>query len=195
MHTDSCAFYWCGWSIRSWGSIIMTPSNGKIFRVTGPLWGEPLVTGGFTPQGPVTRSFAVFFDLRLDKLLSKQSRRQWFETPSRPLWRHCNVWYIYPYPQGCISGTEASVWVTPAPMKQPWRIWVKSIGTKSQQRTYIMIYLKQHDENQRGAILWKRQRVNIDNYINPGYGLSLVDTLWNASSYRQPLEQEGNPMT
>ena len=33
------------------------------------------------------------------------------------------------------------------------------------------------------------------NYINPGYGLSLVDTLWNASSYRQPLEQEGSPMT
>ena len=32
-------------------------------------------------------------------------------------------------------------------------------------------------------------------YINPGYGLSLVDTLWNASSYRQPLEQEGDPMT
>ena len=35
----------------------------------------------------------------------------------------------------------------------------------------------------------------VGNYINPGYGLSLVDTLWNASSYRQPLEQEGNPMT
>ena len=34
-----------------------------------------------------------------------------------------------------------------------------------------------------------------NNYINPGYGLSLVDTLWNASSYRQPLEQEGMPMT
>ena len=33
------------------------------------------------------------------------------------------------------------------------------------------------------------------NYHNPGYGLSLVDTLWNAGSYRQPLEQEGNPMT
>ena len=36
---------------------------------------------------------------------------------------------------------------------------------------------------------------HLNNYINPGYGLSLVDTLWNASSYRQPLEQEGNPMT
>ena len=33
------------------------------------------------------------------------------------------------------------------------------------------------------------------NYTNPGYGLSLVDTLWNAGPYRQPLEQEGNPMT
>ena len=33
------------------------------------------------------------------------------------------------------------------------------------------------------------------NYTNPGYGLSLVDTLWNAGSYRQPLKQEGNPMT
>ena len=39
------------------------------------------------------------------------------------------------------------------------------------------------------------KRVQYDNYINPGYGLSLVDTLWNASSYRQPLEQEGDPMT
>ena len=39
------------------------------------------------------------------------------------------------------------------------------------------------------------RRGNFDNYINPGYGLSLVDALWNASSYRQPLEQEGTPMT
>ena len=32
-----------------------------------------------------------FFDLRLNRQLSKQSRRRWFETPSRSLWRHCNV--------------------------------------------------------------------------------------------------------
>ena len=37
--------------------------------------------------------------------------------------------------------------------------------------------------------------ISSSNYTNPGYGLSLVDTLWNAGSYRQPLEQEGNPMT
>ena len=48
------------------------------------------VTGGFPSQKPVTRSFEVSFDLRLNKRLSKQSRSQWFETPSRPLWRNSN---------------------------------------------------------------------------------------------------------
>ena len=33
----------------------------------------------------MTRNFDVFFDLRLNKLLSKQSRRWLFETPSRSL--------------------------------------------------------------------------------------------------------------
>ena len=33
----------------------------------------------------------VSFDLRLNKWLSKQSRRQWFETPPRSFWRHCNA--------------------------------------------------------------------------------------------------------
>ena len=46
------------------------------------LDGNSLVTDGFTPQRPVTRSFDVFFDLSLNKWLSKQSR---FETPSRSL--------------------------------------------------------------------------------------------------------------
>ena len=35
--------------------------------------------------------FDVFFDLRLNKRLSKQSWGWWFETISRPLWRHCNA--------------------------------------------------------------------------------------------------------
>ena len=48
------------------------------------------VTGEFPAQRPVTRSFGVFFDLRLNKRLSKQSWGWWFETLSRPLWRHCN---------------------------------------------------------------------------------------------------------
>ena len=41
-------------------------------------------------QRPVTRSFDVFFDLRLNKRLSKQPWGWWFETLSWSLWRHCN---------------------------------------------------------------------------------------------------------
>ena len=42
-------------------------------------------------QRPVMLSFGVFFGMRLKKLLSKQSRCWWFETPWRSLWSHCNV--------------------------------------------------------------------------------------------------------
>ena len=42
-------------------------------------------------KGALTRSFDVFFNLRQNKRLSK---RGWgFDTPSRPLWRHCYGWY------------------------------------------------------------------------------------------------------
>ena len=66
-----------------WALNRMTSSNGNIFRVTGLLWG-------------ISRTKAsdvelwCFFYLRLNKRLSKCSRRRWFETPSHSLWRHCN---------------------------------------------------------------------------------------------------------
>ena len=52
---------------------MMTSSNGNIFRVT------------------VTRNFDVYFHLRPNNRLSKQSWGWLFETQSRPLWRHRNV--------------------------------------------------------------------------------------------------------
>ena len=70
----------------------MTSSNGNIFRVTGPLCGEFTGPGEFPTQRPVTRSFDVYFDLRLNKRLSKQSWGWWFETLSRSLWRQRNVY-------------------------------------------------------------------------------------------------------
>ena len=70
---------------------MMTSSNGNIFRVTGPLCGEFTGPGEFPTQRPVTRSFDVFFDLRLNKRLSKQPWGWWFETPSWSLWRHRNA--------------------------------------------------------------------------------------------------------
>ena len=52
--------------------------------------GNSPVTGEFPAQRPVTRSFDVSFDLRLNKRSSKQSWGWGFETPSCPLWRHYN---------------------------------------------------------------------------------------------------------
>ena len=87
--------------------IMMTLSNGNILRVTDPLCGEFtkdkwrgrcfhwmasswLVAGEFPSHRPVTQSFEIFCDPRLNKRLSKQSWGLWFETPSIPSWRHCN---------------------------------------------------------------------------------------------------------
>ena len=79
--------------------VMMTSSNGNIFRVTGPLCGEFTGPGEFPTQRPVTRSFDVYFDLRLNKRLSKQPWGWWFETPSWSLWRQRNGvlvtnWYV-----------------------------------------------------------------------------------------------------
>ena len=72
----------------------MTSSNRSIFRVTDRFAGNSPVTGEFPAQRPVTRSFDVFFDQRRNKWSSKQWWGWWFETPSRPLWRHCNGMHV-----------------------------------------------------------------------------------------------------
>ena len=73
---------WTNWMVSP---LMMTSSNGNFFRVTDTLCGE------FPSQRPVTSSFDIFFDLSLNKRLSKQSWGWWFETPLRSLWRHCDV--------------------------------------------------------------------------------------------------------
>ena len=64
-------------------------SNGKFSAIPAFREGNSPGTGGFASQTPVTRSFDVFFDLRLDKRISKQTIRRWFNSPL--LWRHCNA--------------------------------------------------------------------------------------------------------
>ena len=56
-------------------------------------------TSEFPAQRPVTRHFDVFFDLRLNERLSKQSRDWWFETPSP----HYDVTVMIPN-LGTVSG-------------------------------------------------------------------------------------------
>ena len=53
--------------------------------------GNPPITGGFPLQTPATQSFNIFFDMRLNKRFSKQSKRRRFETQLSILWRHCTL--------------------------------------------------------------------------------------------------------
>ena len=53
--------------------------------------GNSPFSGEFPSQRPVARSFNVFFDICMNKWLSKQSWGWCFFTPSCPLWRHCDV--------------------------------------------------------------------------------------------------------
>ena len=57
--------------------------------------GNSPVAREFPTQRPLTRSFDVFFDLRLNKRLNKQSWGWLFETLSRPFWCHCNVIFFH----------------------------------------------------------------------------------------------------
>ena len=70
----------CPYTVHS----MMTSSNGNICRVTAVN----------SPHKGQWRGALMFFcDLRLNKRVSKQSRRWWLETSSRLLWRYCNVMY------------------------------------------------------------------------------------------------------
>ena len=63
------------WWLRRLGFPMMTSSNRTIFRVTDLLCWE-FTTNQFPSQRSVTRSFDVFFDLRLNQQLSQKWRRQ-----------------------------------------------------------------------------------------------------------------------
>ena len=81
----------------------MTSANGNIFLVIGHLWGESTC-------------------LRLNKRESKQSRRRWFESPSRSLWRHYNAnSYVMQVLMLCILRTREHT----QPQVVPGHRWVQ----------------------------------------------------------------------
>ena len=78
--------------IRQLGANPLWPHQTETYTALLALCaGNSPVTSEFPSERPVTRRFDVFFNLCLNKLLSKQSRGWWFETPSRSPWCHCSV--------------------------------------------------------------------------------------------------------
>ena len=85
----------------------------ETFSALLAIWAENSpVTGEFPAQRPATRSFDVFFDLHLNKRLSKQSWGWWFETPLHPLWRHCNECRNKGVKSNTPLPSNVSTWIT-----------------------------------------------------------------------------------
>ena len=89
----------CPWQIAIENRVVMMPTYSwwrhqmdTFSALLAICAGNSPVPGEFPTQRPVTRSFDVFFDLRLNKRLSEQSWGWWFETLSCSSWRHCNAW-------------------------------------------------------------------------------------------------------
>ena len=103
-----CGVWSIGWTTcLLWGGPLfkMTSSNENIFRVTGHVWGE------FPGHRWIPRTKASDAELwcslwsASDKPLGKQSCGWWFETLSRPLWRHCSVRFVLLNDIWCVSLT------------------------------------------------------------------------------------------
>ena len=103
--TEMCNFGW-KWRLNRYALFTLYSSEKPPFPSQWPWWRHPIetfsallaicagnspVTGEFPAQRAVTQSFDVFFQLHLNKWLSKQSWGWWFETPWRQSWRHSNA--------------------------------------------------------------------------------------------------------
>ena len=91
--------------------LMMTSSNGNISVLLDICAGNSPVPGEFLAQRPVTRTFDVFFDLHLNRRLSKQSWGWGYEMLSCLLWRHCNVNSIILLPEIPLPWHQYSTYV------------------------------------------------------------------------------------
>ena len=86
-------------AVSSWRRHLQKTSHDdvikwKLFPRYWPfVWGIHRSPVNVPHKGPITQSFHVVFDLRLNKRLSKQLRRRCFGMPYRLLWRQCNERY------------------------------------------------------------------------------------------------------
>ena len=79
-------------SKQSWGWRFETSSR-PLWRHCNRASQSQGLSNWLSLQRLVTQSFDVLFHLRLNKRLSRPTRRRWFETPSRLIWRHRNGFF------------------------------------------------------------------------------------------------------
>ena len=133
--------------------------------------GNSPIPGEFPTQRPVTRNFDVFFDLRLNKRLSKLSWSWWSETPSSSLWPHRNdLTPLGEFKQDLLSGNaqfgSKSAFLVPCDLEIWWM-------TLKNNRAPLLYYIKlcasfkSHMWFQTGVTVRKRLiRIQIDNFLS-----------------------------
>ena len=107
-------------------------------------WNSPFA-GEFPAQRPVMRSFDVFFDLRLNKRLSKQSWGWWFEMPSCPLWRQSKVIYMTIFVVIILFLYVAYLWISRYVPEPHWN-WYDAANTRPNSSP-ITVLLHEHHGN------------------------------------------------
>ena len=92
------------YTVHSCCACMMTSSNRNIFRVTGPLWGEPTVT-------PLTRASDAglwcFLWSAPEQIVEQTIECRWSQTPWWSLWRHYNGIFFSYILLGCFNSTAA----------------------------------------------------------------------------------------
>ena len=82
-------------------SNMMTLWHGNAFRVTGPFWGEPPVTGW--QQRAFVKLWWCFFYASLNNLSTKQSGSQWHDDAIK--WKHFPRYWPF------VRGIHRSRWI------------------------------------------------------------------------------------
>ena len=75
--------------------IMMTSSNRSVLLVTGPLWAESTGDRRILIIKVRDAELWCFLWSAPEQTVEPSSRRQWFETPLRSLWRRCNVGQVF----------------------------------------------------------------------------------------------------
>ena len=110
-------------------------------------------------------AFVFSFDLRLNKRLSKQSWGWWFETSSRPLWRHCNRVKSSISPHGHCDYCDRNTVILSTSLEDLWpksdllnRNKIKLCSIKCarvcrlSQRLFLLTITRRHDKEARSAL-------------------------------------------
>ena len=84
-----------------WELIYSWWRHQNIFRVTGPLCVRGATSHRWIPLTKASDAELWCFLWSAPEWWSKQLRRRWFETPSRSLWRRCDIFFFINLITGC----------------------------------------------------------------------------------------------